>query len=86
MNTPGIIRNIDELGRLVLPAEFRQALSLQEGDAVELSLAQDGVLVRRHVPACALCGRPENLYAFRGKKVCMHCIRALREDAAFADL
>ncbi len=79
MATMGTTRRIDQLGRVVVPAELRRLLGMQEGDTVEIS-ARDGELVLRLVaPNCAICGRSSGvLVDLHDKHVCSKCVDEIR--------
>lgn len=71
-------RKIDDLGRVVIPAEFRRALDIGEGD--ELEVARDGrrLIITTTSGACTFCGAEVELTTFRGQAVCWSCTAALR--------
>lgn len=68
-----IVRKIDELGRIVLPAELRQELDLKERDGVEISLREGSLVLKRHEPSCIFCGGTDDIKAFGGKNICKAC-------------
>ena len=74
MKATGIVRRIDELGRIVLPIELRRTMDIEERDKVEIYLEEDLIIVRK-------CGTARNLIAFKEKSVCRDCIRALNKKA-----
>lgn len=83
MDTTGVVRKIDELGRLVLPKEYRTILGIQGMDPVEIHLVQDEMIIRKHEPACTLCGSREALRQINGKTICAQCVRdicAMEQD------
>ena len=70
----GIVRNLDSLGRLVIPVEFRRLLGVdREGAAMEITLVGDHVEVRPHVPGCVFCGSSHDLREYKGRQVCRNC-------------
>lgn len=79
MRVPGIIRKVDDLGRVVIPGELRRAMGLKAGEEVEMRL-QNGVLtLRRFDPCCVFCGGTEELVTYEGKHICGACLRNLRK-------
>ncbi|MBO5879681.1 MAG: AbrB/MazE/SpoVT family DNA-binding domain-containing protein [Clostridia bacterium] len=78
MKSTGIVRNIDELGRLVIPKEMRKTLEIQCNDPVEISVDGDSIILTKYKSRCVFCDAEENLILFRGKKLCPMCLRALR--------
>ena len=80
MKSTGIIRKVDELGRIVLPIELRRMLEIEEHDPLEIAVEEDRVILRKHLPACIFCGAAEDLIGYRGKRVCGRCLQALNEE------
>ncbi|RKQ85647.1 AbrB/MazE/SpoVT family DNA-binding domain-containing protein [Brockia lithotrophica] len=81
MRTTGIVRKIDELGRIVIPSDIRRELGLGERDLVEIAVERDAIVIRRFEPACVFCGSREDLFEYRGKTVCRRCAQALCREA-----
>lgn len=79
MKDTGILRKIDELGRISIPKALRRTLSLDAGDALQIYVDGDVVLLRKHRPGCALCGGSANLVPTGGKPVCAGCARRVAE-------
>lgn len=80
MKKTGIVRAIDELGRIVLPKELRQVMNIHEKDALEI-FAEDGkIVLKKYEPACIFCGSAENITLFCEKRVCRTCIEKLQEQ------
>ncbi len=79
MKATGIVRKIDELGRVVLPIELRRTMNLDVRDPVEIFLEGDSIVLRKYETACLFCGGTHNLTSFRGKQICAECLRQLRE-------
>ena len=75
----GIVRKIDELGRIVLPIETRRQLELEPRDGVEIFVDEDMVILKKYQPCCIFCGDGADVTLFRGKKVCKKCIAELAE-------
>src|ERR671937_553510 len=70
----GIIRHIDELGRIVIPIEIRKRFGLGEKDPLEISLKDETILLSKPQSACVFCGRDSSLEEYRGGSVCRACI------------
>ena len=77
-STTGVVRNIDELGRLVVPKEMRTTLGIDYSDPVEISIEEDKIVIRKHAPFCIFCQSTEALTDFKGKKVCASCIKEMK--------
>lgn len=73
----GIVRRIDNLGRIVLPIEMRKELNIEIKDPVEISLEGSNIILRKYENRCIFCGtlRPQNV--FQGKKICSECLEEL---------
>ena len=80
MKSTGIVRKIDELGRIVLPVEFRRTLEIAEKDTVEMSLEGDTILLRKHETVCVFCGSGKNLRTYKNKPVCVDCVKAVTKS------
>lgn len=78
MKSTGIVRRIDELGRIVLPIEIRKNFSLSSKDAVEIFVDEDTIILKKYEPACIFCGSMDNAKIFRGKIVCEKCLGELK--------
>lgn len=74
MKSLGIVRKIDELGRLVLPIETRRALGLSAGEGVEIFVDGDRVILQKYEPSCIFCGSSCGLVSYHGRNVCVECI------------
>ena len=79
MKATGIIRNIDELGRIVVPKEIRKKLGIENTDPVEIYVEDEKIILKKYQPACHFCGSVDNITEFKDKKICSTCIKALRE-------
>ena len=77
MKSTGIVRKVDELGRIVLPIEMRRTLDIAEKDSLEIFADGDGIVLRKYHPACVFCDNTKDVVSFKGKKVCPDCIAAL---------
>lgn len=79
MKATGIVRQIDELGRVVLPVELRRSFDLKEHDRVEISVEEDRIILNKFEPNCVLCGGTKDLTEFQGRLLCRKCIRGISE-------
>ena len=80
MKSTGIVRRVDELGRIVIPAELRRTLEIGEKEAMEICVEGSAIVLRKYRPACVFCDSTRNICVFRGKNICARCLRALREE------
>ena len=74
MKSTGIIRKVDDLGRIVLPIELRRTLDIAERDELEIYLDDDKVILKKYEPSCIFCGSSCGLVTYHGRNVCMECI------------
>ena len=77
MKSTGIVRKVDELGRIVLPIEMRRTLGIGEKDPLEMFTEKETIILRKHRPACLFCGNANDNIEYRGKRVCKSCIGAM---------
>ena len=80
MKSTGIVRNIDELGRIVVPKEIRQRLGIANTDPVEIFVDGDRIILTKYTPVCHFCGSVEGVTDFKGKKICSSCITELSDS------
>jgi len=76
MNT-GIVRKIDNLRRIVLPAETRRLFNIREGDALAISVEGDQIMIRKLEDACTFCGNTKDVMSYKGKGICIRCRSSL---------
>lgn len=79
MKSTGIVRKVDELGRVVLPIELRRTLNIDIKDPLEIFVEGDLIILKKYEPACIFCGEATNVENFRGKNVCKSCANELGE-------
>ena len=72
-----ISRQVDELGRFVLPIEIRRALDIKEKDALEIFTDEGRVILQKYQPACSFCANADDIVLFAGKRICRHCLEEL---------
>ena len=78
MKSTGIVRKVDELGRIVLPIEMRRTLDIAERDALEIYVEGSSVILKKYKPSCVFCDATKDVAAFRGKNVCPKCLKELK--------
>jgi len=81
MKSTGIVRKVDELGRMVIPIELRRTMDIEEKDALEIYVDGDKIILRKYEPACVFCGNAKDVENFRGKNVCKECMTAILNKA-----
>ncbi|MTI82084.1 MAG: AbrB/MazE/SpoVT family DNA-binding domain-containing protein [Firmicutes bacterium] len=81
MKSTGIVRKVDELGRVVIPIELRRTLGIEEKDALEIYVDDEKIILRKYEPACVFCGNAADVQMFKGKQVCQECASAMAESS-----
>jgi transcriptional pleiotropic regulator of transition state genes len=79
MKSKGIVRKVDELGRVVIPIELRRTLGIGEKDALEIYVDGERIMLKKYEPACIFTGNAENLIYYRGKMISKECLAELAE-------
>ncbi len=79
MKSTGIVRKVDELGRIVLPIELRRTLDIAEKDSLEIYMDGDSIILRKYQPACVFCDSAKDIISYKGKNICSDCIRLMGE-------
>jgi len=74
MKSTGIVRKVDDLGRIVLPIELRRTLDINERDSLEIFVDGNQVILKKYEPACIFCNSADDVITFKGKNVCKSCI------------
>ena len=79
MKSTGIVRNVDELGRIVIPKEMRKKIDIGSSDPIEIYVEDDKIILQKYKNVCAFCGNSESLVSFKGKNICTECIKEIKE-------
>jgi len=77
MKTTGIVRKVDELGRVVLPIELRRNMNIEIRDSLEIYVDGDSIILKKYEPACIFCGSTSNLITYKDKRVCSVCAKKI---------
>lgn len=80
MKSTGIVRKVDELGRVVIPIELRRTLGIEEKDALEIYVDNEKIILKKYEPACVFCGNAADVKVFKGKQVCKDCAQDMFES------
>jgi len=78
MKSTGIVRKVDELGRIVLPIELRRTLDIAEKDALEIYVDGTSVVLKKYQPSCVFCDGAQDVVEFKGRNVCASCLKELK--------
>ncbi|MGN1031693.1 MAG: AbrB/MazE/SpoVT family DNA-binding domain-containing protein [Butyricicoccaceae bacterium] len=77
MKSTGIVRKVDELGRIVLPIELRRTLDIEVKDSLEIYVDGSQIILKKYEPACIFCGNAKDIISYKGKNVCRGCMTEL---------
>ena len=74
----GVSRKVDDLGRIVLPAELRRSFDIREGDHIEIGIEEDRIILQKRRSHCTFCGSGDGLRGYREHQVCASCLAELK--------
>ena len=80
MKSTGVVRRVDELGRIVIPIELRRTLDIAEKDALEIYVDGEQIILKKYQPACIFCGNARDVENYKGKNICQNCLKELKEN------
>ena len=81
MKSTGLVRRIDELGRIVLPIELRRTLDIGERETMEIFVEGSSVVLKKYRPTCIFCDSAKDIAIFKGKNICPKCLSKLKRAA-----
>jgi len=80
MKSTGIVRKIDELGRVVIPKELRRSFEIKDNeDALEIFVEGNTIVLKKYEPECIFCSNVKDISTFKGRNICPDCIRAIAQ-------
>jgi len=80
MKSTGIVRKLDDLGRVVLPIELRRTMRMDEKDPLEIYVDGNTIILKKYEPACIFCGNARDVVNHKSKNICLSCLRDLKAD------
>ena len=80
MKSTGIVRKVDELGRIVLPIELRRTLDIEVKDALEIYVDGSQIILKKYEPACIFCGNAKNVIHFKGRILCEDYLHEISQN------
>ena len=78
MKSTGIVRKIDDLGRIVLPRELRKVLEINDRDPIEIFVDGNFIMLQKYEPSCIFCGNADNVNGYKGKSICAPCMSEMK--------
>lgn len=79
MKSTGIVRKVDELGRVVIPIELRNNLDIKEKDPIEIYVDGSSIVLKKYQPNCIFCGGTKKLVEYKEKLICSSCSKKIEE-------
>ena len=80
MKSTGIVRKVDELGRIVLPVECRRGLEIEDRDSLEVFIEGNTIILKKYEPAGIFCGESRDVHLYKGRNICPACIRRIKDS------
>jgi transcriptional pleiotropic regulator of transition state genes len=78
MKSTGVVRRVDELGRVVIPIELRRTMEIAEKDALEIYVDGECIILKKYQPACIFCGNAKDVVNIKGKNICSDCLAEIK--------
>ncbi len=79
MKSTGIVRKVDELGRIVLPMELRRTLEIAVKDPLEIYMDEEKIVLKKYQPGCTFCGNVDNVISFKSRLICIDCTKEISQ-------
>lgn len=79
MKSTGIVRKVDELGRVVIPIELRRTLNIEEKDSLEIYVDGEHIILKKYEPACIFCGNAKDVIQYKSKNICPACMEEFKK-------
>jgi transcriptional pleiotropic regulator of transition state genes len=86
LKSTGVVRKIDELGRIVLPSEIRRVFGIHEGDELDISVEGEQVILEKRRDVCLFCGADAPLVLYKDRRVCEGCVQEMSRSVAIVRL
>lgn len=78
IKSTGIVRKVDELGRVVIPVELRRNLGISERDGLEIFVDGDQIILKKYSPSCIFCSNAGDIIKFNDQNICKSCLEKLK--------
>lgn len=79
MKATGIVRKVDELGRIVLPIELRRTLGIAEKESLEIYVSGETIVLKKYQSSCIFCDSSRDVKSFKGRNICAKCLQELQK-------
>lgn len=77
MKSTGIVRRVDDLGRMVLPVELRKVLDIDSGNSLEIFMKDNSIVLKKYGSQCAFCGQDEDIKTYKSRNICKNCMEEI---------
>lgn len=78
MKSTGVVRKLDELGRIVIPKELRTTLDIAQRDVLEIFVEGEQIILKKYEPDCIFCGEGRDVINYKGKNICRNCLSEMK--------
>ena len=78
MKSTGIVRKMDDLGRVIIPIELRRTLEIAEKDPLEIYVDGNMIILKKYEPACIFCGDAKDVVTYKGRNICANCLKEMQ--------
>ncbi len=78
LKSTGIVRQVDELGRITLPIELRRTLEINEKDSLEIFVEGSTIVLKKYEPSCMFCGNARNIISYKDRNICAECLEEIK--------
>jgi len=78
MKSTGIVRRVDDLGRIVIPIDLRRTLNIEPKSPLEIYVDDNKIILKKHKPTCFFCGSTDETIEFKGKIICSKCLEDMK--------
>ena len=79
MKSTGVVRKLDDLGRIVIPIELRRTMDIGLRDTLEIFVEDDKIILKKYHPACVFCNDARDV-PYKDKLICQRCLDELKKD------
>ena len=80
MKSTGVVRKLDDLGRIVIPIELRRTMDIGLRDTLEIFTEDDQIILKKYHPACIFCNDARDVVLFRDKLICRKCLEEMKKS------
>lgn len=79
MKSTGIVRKVDELGRVVIPIEIRNQFEIAEKDPIEIYVDGSSIILKKYERSCLFCGNTKKIVSYKDKLICSKCLKQIKD-------